>query len=153
MHSSHEIGYPPAETSPSSTGKRSNHLSGISASVAEESFSRALASAIAHNATMTGGTAQDTNASGEEMWQRSVAAIVNGAHGLGDKAADADFLEAARITRWIADSPIFSLAATTSGHVQGQGRAEIPASVIEAQARHGSRWHHDLKPIGAVEVP
>lgn len=152
MHSSHKIGYPSAETSPSSTGQRSNHLSSVSASVAKESFSRALASAIAHNATTTGSAAQDTNASGEGMQQRSVAAIIAGAHGLGDKAVDADFREAARIARWIADSPMFSLAATTSGHVQGQGRAETQASVIEAQATHGSRWHHDLKPIGAGEV-
>lgn len=152
MHSSHRIGYPLAETSPSSKGQRSNHLSGVSASVAEESFSCALASAIAHNATMTGGAAQDTSASGERMQQRPVAAIVAGGHGLGDKAADADFREAARIARWIADSPMFSLAATTSGHVKGQGQAETQASVIEAQARHSSRWHHDLKPIGAGEV-
>ncbi len=152
MHSSHEIGYPSAETSPTSAGRPSIHPSGISASVSEESFSRALASAIAHNATMTGSAAQDTNAPGEGSQQRSVAAIVAGVHGVGDNAADADFREAARIARWIADSPMFSLAATTSGHIQGQGQAEVQASMIEAQARHGSRWHHDPKPIGAVEV-
>ncbi|MBI5900343.1 MAG: hypothetical protein HZB40_14080 [Rhodocyclales bacterium] len=150
MHSSHEIGYPSAATSASSTDKLSNHLSGISTSVAEESFSRALASAIAHNATMTGSAAQDTNAPGDGLQQRSVAAIVTGAHGVGDKALDADFREAARIARWIAESPMFSLAATTSGHIQGQGRAEVQASMIEAQAKHGSRWHHELKPIGPV---
>lgn len=101
---------------------------------------------------MTGSAAQDTNASGERMQQQSVAAIVAGAHGLGDRAADAGFREAARIARWIADSPMFSLAATTSGHIKGQGGAEAQASMIEAQARHGSQWHHDLKPIGTVEV-
>lgn len=152
MHSSHKIGHPSTETSSFSTEKLSNHLSGVSTSVAEESFSRALASAIAHNATMTGSAAQDTNALGDGMQQRAVAAIVAGAHGLDDKAADADFREAARIARWIADSPMFSIAATTSGHVQGQGRAEAQASVIEAQAKHGSQWHHDLKPIGTVEI-
>lgn len=152
MHSSHEIGHPSAGTSPSSAGKLSNPLSGVSASVAEESFSRALASAIAHNATMTGDAAQEINASGEGLQQRSMAAIIAGAHGLGDKAADADLREAARIARWIADSPMFSIAATTSGHVQGQARAVAQASLIEAQAKHGSGWHHDLKPIGAVEV-
>lgn len=152
MHSSHEIGYPSIGPSPSSAGNLSNHFSGVLASVSEESFSRALASAIAHNATMTGNAAQETNVSGEGLQQRSVAAIIAGAHGLGDKAADADFREAARIARWIADSPMYSLAATTSGHIQGQGRAEILASVIEARASHGSRWHHDLKPIGALEV-
>lgn len=101
---------------------------------------------------MVGSTAQDTNISGERAQQWSVVATVAGAHGLGDMAADADFREAARIARWIADSPMFSLAATTSGHVHGQGQAETQASVIEAQARHGSQWHHDLKPTGAVEV-
>jgi len=153
MHSSHEIGYPSTGTSLSSAGKLSNHYSCVSASVAEESFSRALASAIAHNATLTGSAAQDTNGPGDGLQQRSVAAIIAGAHGLGDKAADADFREAARIARWIADSPMFSLAATTSGHISGQGRTETQVSVIEAQARHGSRWHHDLKPTGTVEVP
>jgi len=153
MHSSHEIGYPSAEISPTSTGTRSNHLSGVSASVAEESFSRALASAIAHNATMTGSAAQDPRAAGDGLRQHPVAAIVAGAHGVGDKAVDADFREAAHIARWIADSPVFSLAATTSGHIQGQSRAEVQASMIEAQAKHGCRWHHDLKQIGTVEVP
>lgn len=152
MHSPHEIGHPSAGALPSSLGRLSNHPSGVSVAGADESFLRALSSAIAHNATMTGSAAQDTNISGEGIQQRSVAAIIAGTHGLGDKAADADFREAARIARWIADSPMFSLAATTSGHFQGQGRTETQASVIEAQARHGSQWHHDLKPTGAVEV-
>lgn len=146
MHSSHEIGYPSTGTSLSGAGNLSTHPSGVSASTAEKSFSRALASAIANNAPATGRAPQDTSADDERraLQQRSVAAIIAGAHGLGDKAADADFGKAARIARWIADSPMFSLAATTSGHVQGQGRAETQASVIEAQATHGSRWHHDL---------
>lgn len=133
MHSSHEIGYPSAETSPASTGKLSNHLSGVSASVAGESFSRALASAIAHAATMTGSAAQDTSAPGERAEQRSVAAIVAGAHGTGGTA-------------------VFSLVVKASGHVQWQGRADISAFSADAQAKHGDRWHHELKPIGPVEV-
>lgn len=133
MHSSHEIGYPSAATSASSTDKLSNHLSGISTSVAEESFSRALASAIAHNATMTGSAAQDTNAPGDGLQQRSVAAIVTGAHGTGGTAP-------------------FPLVVNASGHVQWQGRADISAFSADAQAKHGDRWHHELKPIGPVEV-
>lgn len=152
MHSSHEIGYPSTGTSLSGAGKLLPLLWGASASTAEKSFSRALASAIAHNATTTGSAAQDTNAPDKGMQQQSVAAIIDGAHGVGDKTADAGSREAARIARWIADSPMFSLAAATSGHVQGQDRTETQASVIEAQASHGSRWHHDLKPTGAVEV-
>ena len=86
MHSSHEIGYPSAATSASSTDKLSNHLSGISTSVAEESFSRALASAIAHNATMAGSAVQDASTPGEGAQQRSVAAIVAGVNGTdGDR--------------------------------------------------------------------
>lgn len=151
MHSSHEIGHPSTGNSPFSAGELSNHPSGVSASVAGASFSRALASSIAHNATMTGSTAQDANTTGERL-QHPSGAILARTHGLGDKAADADFREAARIARWIADSPMFSNAATISGHIQGQGRVETLALVIEAQARLGSRWHHDLKPTGAVEV-
>lgn len=129
MHSAHEIGYPSAETSPSGTGKLSNPLSGVSASVAGESFSRALASAIAHNVTMTGSAAQDTSAPGEGAQQRSVIE----AHGTGGTAA-------------------FPFVVTASGHVQWQGRAAISAFSADAQAKHGDRWHHELKPIGPVEV-
>lgn len=119
MNSSHEIGYPPAGISPSSAGKLPNHSSSVSTSVAEESFSRALTSAIAHAATMTGSAAQDASTPGEELHQRSLAAIVAGPHGGGDKTVDADF----------------------------------QSSLIEVQAKHGSRWHYDLKLIVAVEVP
>jgi hypothetical protein len=133
MHSAHEIGYPSAETSPSGTGKLSNPLSGVSASVAGESFSRALASAIAHNATMTGSAVQDTSTPGEGAQQRSVAAIVAGAHGNGDAA-------------------VFSRVVKASGHVQWQGRAEISTFSADTQAKHGDRWHHELKPVGPVKV-
>ena len=102
---------------------------------------------------MSGSATQAPHAAGDGLQQRPVVAIVAGAHGVGDKAADADFRVAAQMARWIADSPIFSLAATTSGHIQGEGRPEVRAAMIEAQTGHGSRWHHDLKPIGAVEVP
>jgi hypothetical protein len=91
MHSSHEIGHPSAGTLTSSTGKIFNHSSSISASVAEESFSRVLASAITHTATMTGSAAQYASTPGEELHQRPLTAIVAGAHGGGDKTADADF--------------------------------------------------------------
>ena len=131
MHSYHEVGYPSAEISPSSTGKLSNPLSGVSASVAEESFSRALASAIAHNATMAGSAVQDASTPGEGAQQRSVAAIVAGVNGTDGTAA-------------------FPRVVKASGHVQWQGRADISAFSADAQAKHGSRWHHELKPIGPV---
>ena len=133
MHSAHEIGYPSAETSPSGTGKLSNPLSGVSASVAGESFSRALASAIAHNATMTGSAVQDTSTPGEGAQQRSVAAIVAGVNGTDGTAA-------------------FPRVVKASGHVEWQGRAEISTFSAETQAKHGDRWHHELKPVGPVKV-
>lgn len=133
MHSSHEIGYPSAEKSPSSTGKLSNHRSGVSASVAGESFSRALASAIAHNATTTGNAAQVTSAPGEGAQQWSVTAIATGTHATGGTAA-------------------FPLVVKAFGRAQWQGRADISAFSADAQAKHGGRWHHELKPIGPVEV-
>lgn len=129
MHSSHEIGYPSAETLPSSTGKLSNHLSCVSASVVRELFSRTLASAIAHNAPMTDNATQNTSAPGEGAQQRSIA----GAHRTGGTVP-------------------FPLVATASGHVQWQGRADISAFSADAQAKHGDRWHRELKPIGPVEV-
>lgn len=110
---------------PSSTGNFSNHLFGVSAAIAEESFSRALASAIGHNTAMSGSAGQGAKVPGEESPQRSIATIVAVTHGVGDKAADADFRAAAQIARWIADSPIFSLAATTSGHIQREDRPEV----------------------------
>jgi hypothetical protein len=82
---------------------------------------------------MTGSATQDTNAPGEGLQQRLVAAILAGAHGTGGTAA-------------------FSLVTKASGHVQWQGQAEISAFSADAQAKHGSRWHHELKPIGPVKV-
>lgn len=133
MHSSHKIGYPSIGILPPGAENFSNHISGVSSSIAEESFSRALASAIAHTATVTGSTAQDTRALGEGAQQRSVAAIVAGAHGTGDAA-------------------VFSRVVKISGHVQWRGRADISAFSADAQAKHGDRWHHELKPIGPGEV-
>jgi len=154
MHSPHGIGRQPSGTLPAGVRKLSSHLSGVSASVVEESFSRALASAVAHSATMAGRVDQNTRAAdeGRSLPQRSMAAIVAGTHLVGDTAAEADILEAARIARWIAASSMFFRGVTTSGHIQGQGQEETLAPVIEAQAMHGSRWHHELKPVGTVEV-
>jgi hypothetical protein len=148
MHSSHDIGYSSAEVAPSSSGTLSNSASHASTPAAEQSFSHALASAIAHNVTTVGRTGQDAIAveGGHALRQSPLV----GAHRVGDKAGGEDFREATRLARWIASTPPFSLAATTSGHVQWQGRADISAFSADAQAKHGSRWHHELKPIGPV---
>lgn len=133
MHSSHEIGYPSTGTLPSCAVNFLNHLSGDSASVVEESFSCAIASALAHNATMTASAAQDTCALGEGAQQRSVAAIVAGYHGTVGTAA-------------------FPLVVNASGRIQWQGRADVSAFSVDAQAKHVDRWHYELKPIGPFEV-
>lgn len=58
--------------------------------------------------------------------QQLIASNIANADTPGYKAVDIDFAEALRVARSIANTPPFSLATTTSSHIQGQAQTNLP---------------------------